>query len=183
MDPSFHLKELENLAMVIIYQPNARNVIVMLVRWKEMSNKVEHIFKLQTSWSGGRNDTGEIHCENLKTTISIPREMSGPGVGTNPDELLLSAAASCYIISLAAMLERSNVNARLSLQSDGIVQVENNIFTYKQIIHHVDIFLQELSDSNKRIAKRLAIKAEESCMISKALRGNVEIIVDCKIAE
>ncbi|QCR33420.1 SACOL1771 family peroxiredoxin [Lysinibacillus sp. SGAir0095] len=148
-----------------------------------MSNKVEHIFKLQTSWDGGRNDSSEIHCENLKSTISIPREMDGPGIGTNPDELLLSAAASCYIISLAAMLERSNVKARLVLQSDGIVQVENNIFTYKQIIHHIEIFLQDGSDSNKRIARRLALKAEETCMISKALKGNVEITVDCKIAQ
>lgn len=148
-----------------------------------MTNKVEHIFKLQTSWSGGRNDSGEIQCENLKTTMSIPREMGGPGIGTNPDELLLSAAASCYIISLAAMLERSNVKARLSLQSDGIVQVENNIFTYKQIVHHIEIMLEEPSDTNKRIAQRLAAKAEESCMISKALKGNVEIMVDCKIAQ
>ena len=148
-----------------------------------MANKVEHVFKLQTSWNGGRNDTGEIHCEKLQTTMSIPVEMGGPGIGTNPDELLLSAAASCYIISLAAMLERSDVKARLVLQSDGIVQVENNIFTYKKIIHHIEIFLKENSDSHKRIANRLALKAEETCMISKALRGNVEITVNCKIAK
>ncbi|MCM3388121.1 SACOL1771 family peroxiredoxin [Ureibacillus chungkukjangi] len=148
-----------------------------------MANKVEHIFKLQTSWDGGRNDTGEIHCEKLQTTMSIPKEMGGPGIGTNPDELLLSAAASCYIISLAAMLERSNVKARLVLQSDGIVQVENNIFTYKQIIHHIEVFLHEKNESHMRIARRLALKAEETCMISKALRGNVDIAVDCKIVE
>ena len=164
------------------YHPIKRDGIVKIVRWKEMSNRVEHIFKLQTSWDGGRNDTGEIHCEKLKTTVSIPREMGGPGIGTNPDELLLSAAATCYIISLAAMLERSKVKARLSLESEGIVLVEDNIFTYKQIIHHIEIFLQETSDSNERIAKRLALKAEDSCMISKALKGNVEITVDCKIA-
>ncbi len=35
--------------------------------------------------------------------------MDGPGVGTNPDEMLLGAAATCYIITLAAMLERSNI--------------------------------------------------------------------------
>lgn len=147
-----------------------------------MSNKVEHIFKLQTSWDGGRNDSSSIQCENLITTISIPSGMGGPGIGTNPDELLLSAAASCYIISLAAMLERSNVKARLVLQSDGIVQVEKNVFSYKQIIHNIEIFLEEDNDSHKRIAGRLALKAEETCMISKALRGNVEIKVVYKIA-
>ncbi|MEK9199285.1 SACOL1771 family peroxiredoxin [Ureibacillus sp. 179-F W5.1 NHS] len=146
-----------------------------------MSNAVEHVFKLQTGWDGGRNDTGEIACENLKTTISIPKEMDGPGIGTNPDELLLSAAAGCYMISLAAMLERSDIKARLSLQSDGVVQVENNIFTYKRIIHHIEIFLHEANESNVRLANRLAMKAEENCMISRALRGNVEVQVDCSI--
>ncbi|RNC98108.1 SACOL1771 family peroxiredoxin [Lysinibacillus halotolerans] len=146
-----------------------------------MSNAVEHVFKLQTGWDGGRNDTGEIACENLKTTISIPKEMDGPGIGTNPDELLLSAAAGCYMISLAAILERSDIKARLSLQSDGVVQVENNIFTYKRIIHHIEIFLHEANESNVRLANRLAMKAEENCMISRALRGNVEVQVDCSI--
>lgn len=33
--------------------------------------------------------------------------LGGQGEGTNPDELLVSAASSCYIISLAATLEKS----------------------------------------------------------------------------
>lgn len=146
-----------------------------------MSNAVEHVFKLQTGWEGGRNDTGEISCGNLKTTISIPKEMDGPGIGTNPDELLLSAAAGCYMISLAAMLERSGIKAKLVLQSDGIVQVENNIFTYKKIVHHIEILLHDANESHVRLANRLALKAEENCMISRALRGNVEVLVDCSI--
>ena len=36
--------------------------------------------------------------------------MDGPGIGTNPDEMLLGAAATCYIITLAAMLERSGIS-------------------------------------------------------------------------
>ncbi|RHW36759.1 SACOL1771 family peroxiredoxin [Lysinibacillus yapensis] len=147
-----------------------------------MTNKVEHIFKLQTSWNGGRNDSSEFECGNLQTLFSIPRVMDGPGIGTNPDELLLSAAAGCYIISLAAMLERSSIQASLSLHSEGIVEEENNILTYKQITHHIEIILNEASDSKERIAKRLAAKAEESCMISRALKGNVKVIVDCKIS-
>ncbi len=36
--------------------------------------------------------------------------LGGVGIGTNPDELLVSAASSCYIISLAATLERAKFN-------------------------------------------------------------------------
>lgn len=142
---------------------------------------VEHVFKLESTWDGGRNATGEIKCGQLKTTVSIPQEMNGPGIGTNPDEMLLGAAATCYIISLATMLEYSKINARLSLQSEGIVQTSKNVYTYKKIIHNITIFLQEDSEKNTRIAEKLAYKAEQSCMISKALRGNVEIIVNCSV--
>lgn len=45
----------------------------------------------------------------MRQTISIPEEMGGPGVGTNPDELLIGAAATCYLITLDAMIERKNL--------------------------------------------------------------------------
>lgn len=72
----------------------------------------EHHFHLKANWPGLRNDIGTIESGNLKTQISIPQEMDGPGVGTNPDEMLLGAAATCFIITLAAMMERSNLNKK-----------------------------------------------------------------------
>ncbi len=57
---------------------------------------MEHTFYLDAHWDGGRNSTGTIEAGNLKQSISIPKEMDGPGVGTNPDEMLLGAAATCF---------------------------------------------------------------------------------------
>ncbi|MGN7477515.1 SACOL1771 family peroxiredoxin [Solibacillus silvestris] len=137
-----------------------------------------HTFKLQIDWPGGRNAIGELTAERLQTQISIPLEMNGPGIGTNPDEMLLGAAATCYIITLAAMLERSKIEARLALKSDGLVDVTNGVFTYKAIHHHVEILLQDVDDERtRRLAERYVYKAEETCMISKALKGNVEVQV------
>jgi peroxiredoxin-like protein len=135
----------------------------------------QHTFTLQTDWNGGRNDSGTLQAERLQTAISIPPEMDGPGIGTNPDEMLLGAAATCYIISLAAMLERSSIQAALSMTSEGIVDVTNGIFTYEQIIHRLTIRLADHTEKNERIAARLAHKAEGTCMISKAVKGNVDI--------
>ena len=45
----------------------------------------EHLFHLKADWPGGRNDTGTIESGQLKTKVSIPPEMDGPGIGTNPD--------------------------------------------------------------------------------------------------
>lgn len=136
-----------------------------------------HKFTLQTQWDGGRNDIGTLTADRFTTQISIPPEMDGPGIGTNPDEMLLGAAATCYIISLAAMLERTNVKATIALTSEGYVEVKNGVFTYKAIDHYATLTLQELTEKNTSIATRLATKAETTCMISKALKGNVEINV------
>ncbi|MGE7983528.1 SACOL1771 family peroxiredoxin [Solibacillus sp. NPDC093137] len=135
-----------------------------------------HTFTLTIDWPGGRNAVGDLKTERLQTQISIPPEMDGPGIGTNPDEMLLGAAATCYLITLAAMLERSQIDAKLDLKSEGLVDVTNGVFTYKAIHHYVDIDLQNKEDERtRRIAERYAYKAEETCMISKALKGNVEV--------
>lgn len=142
-----------------------------------------HHFYLKAHWPGLRNDVGEIESGNLKTKISIPPEMDGPGVGTNPDEMLLGAAATCYIITLAAMMQRSGIEKEdLHMESEGIVDVTDGVFTYKKIIHRPTIVLKkEATDREKKLVQRLAEKAETSCMISRAIQGNVELELDVTI--
>lgn len=137
----------------------------------------KHSFHLQANWPGLRNDVGEIEAGNLKTQISIPPEMEGPGVGTNPDEMLLGAAATCYIITLAAMMERSNLEKEsLTMESEGIVDVTNGVITYERIIHRPHVVLKsDATEKDFSLAQKLAEKAESSCMISRAIKGNVEI--------
>ncbi len=143
----------------------------------------EHHFHLKANWPGLRNDIGNIEAGNLVTKISIPSEMEGPGVGTNPDEMLLGAAATCYIITLAAMLERSHLEKeQLSMESEGIVDVTRGIFTYKKIIHRPEIVLKSTAtDKDVQLAKKLAEKAEGSCMISRAIQGNVKMELNATI--
>ncbi|WP_150271444.1 OsmC family protein [Paenibacillus tepidiphilus] len=138
---------------------------------------MKHPFVLNAVWNGGRNSTGTIDAGQLKTQISIPQGMGGPGVGTNPDEMLLGAAATCYLITLAAMLERSAITpASLTLTSKATVDVTNNIFTYEAIKHSPVITLPvDATDEDVRKAERIAHKAESACMISRAVAGNVQI--------
>ncbi|MFB4169860.1 OsmC family protein [Virgibacillus sp. JSM 102003] len=143
----------------------------------------EHHFQLKADWPGGRNSTGSIEAGNLQTKISIPPEMDGPGIGTNPDEMLLGAAATCYLITLAAMIERTNLPLKeMGLESEGIVDVTDGVITYKKIIHKPTVALKENAEKTdyKKLHK-LVEKAETSCMISRALKGNVEIELQADI--
>lgn len=137
----------------------------------------EHHFHLKASWPGGRNHVGYIDAGQLKTEVSIPPEMDGPGIGTNPDEMLLGAAATCYMITLAAMIERAHLPLEeMSLESVGIVDVTNGVFTYKKIIHRPTVALVSTAQATDyQKLNRLIEQAEARCMISKAIRGNVEV--------
>jgi len=137
----------------------------------------QHHFHLKADWPGGRNNAGSIDAGNLKTKISIPPEMDGPGVGTNPDEMLLGAAATCYLITLAAMIERADLPLKeMSLDSEGIVDVTNGVFTYEKIIHKPYVALKaDAEEKHYKMLQKLIEKAESGCMISRAIKGNVAL--------
>ncbi|WP_079477872.1 OsmC family protein [Halobacillus salinus] len=136
-----------------------------------------HHFHLKADWPGGRNNVGYIESDKLKTKVSIPKEMDGPDVGTNPDEMLLGAAATCYIISLAAMIERADLPLHeMDMDSEGVVDVTDGVITYKKIIHKPRVVLKAgATERHLRQLNRLVEKAEKSCMISRAIEGNVEL--------
>ncbi|WP_345241785.1 OsmC family protein [Pontibacillus salipaludis] len=140
----------------------------------------KHHFNLTAEWPGGRNSVGQIETDRLKTEISIPPEMDGPGIGTNPDEMLLGAAATCYIITLGAMIERAELPLHeMSMTSEGIVDVTKGVISYDEIIHHPVVSLKnEATEAQFEKLKKLVEKAESSCMISRAVQGNVKISLD-----
>lgn len=139
----------------------------------------EHRFQMSAAWEGGRNGVGTINGKELRTAISVPGEMDGPGVGTNPEELLIAAAMNCYIITLAAILEKRGFGVKsLTLQSEGTVSVEGGSLSFKQIIHRPHLVLEGAEQESLVKAEQATHRAEQACMVSKALRGNVAISVE-----
>ncbi|HDD3718741.1 TPA: SACOL1771 family peroxiredoxin [Staphylococcus aureus] len=137
----------------------------------------QHDFKVQTSWQGGRNNVGNVQSDILSENISIPASLGGVGIGTNPDEMLVSAASSCYIISLAATLERAKfTDISIEQQSIGTACLNNGKFSMSKIVHHshIQIPSDQIAQLEKRLPKLITI-ADNNCMISNAVRNNVDI--------
>lgn len=138
---------------------------------------IKHDFKVQTNWQGGRDEVGTVNGDVLSEQISIPSSLGGNGTGTNPDEMLVSAASSCYIISLAATLERAKFsNVTLTIDSVGTAIFENGKFRMDKITHYPSISIPDNEKENleKRLPKLLEI-ADNNCMISNSIRNNVAI--------
>lgn len=137
----------------------------------------QHDFKVKTSWQGGRNNVVNVQGDILSENISIPASLGGVGIGTNPDEMLVSAASSCYIISLAATLERAKfTDISIEQQSIGTACLNNGKFSMSKIVHHshIQIPSDQIAQLEKRLPKLITI-ADNNCMISNAVRNNVDI--------
>ncbi|UDI78029.1 OsmC family protein [Staphylococcus taiwanensis] len=144
---------------------------------------VKHDFKVQTQWQGGREEVGTVSGDVISEQISIPSQLGGNGTGTNPDEMLVSAASSCYIISLAATLERAKfTNIQLTIDSVGTAIFENGKFKMQKITHYpkIDVNNDEKESLSKRLPKLLSI-ADKNCMISNSIRNNVDIDIQSSI--
>ena len=66
----------------------------------------------QVSWNGtGRGGGGVLTTGAQTVTFSAPANMGGRGIGTSPEELLISAVAACYSGTLVHLLARDRLPA------------------------------------------------------------------------
>src|SRR5579864_2638210 len=69
-------------------------------------------FGSDVHWEGcGRDGAGTVTTGGQKIVYSAPTSMGGRGVGTSPEELLVSAVASCYSGTLVHLLARDRLAA------------------------------------------------------------------------
>jgi peroxiredoxin-like protein len=137
----------------------------------------EHVFIAKGSWQGGRSGSGQIHTDALQTQITVPSQLNGQGTGTNPEELLLSSSAACYLITLGILLNKRNLPVKsMTVESLATVTL-NPVLRFDQIEHRTHIILQGATPEQVDNAHQLAFLAEENCMVSAALRGNVTFVV------
>lgn len=139
----------------------------------------KHHFNLEANWEGGRAGGGQISSGHLKSAISIPAELGGPGTGTNPEELLLGAASTCYLITLGIVLENRKLPIQeLTLASQCVLEDEGGL-RFEKIIHRPHIVLAKgATEEQVETAQKAAQRADTACMVTKTLQGNVEVTVE-----
>ncbi|MBW7477309.1 OsmC family protein [Paenibacillus oenotherae] len=140
----------------------------------------QYQFEVKSSWSGSWNGQGTVQGDSYEGITSMPREMEGPGMGMNSEELMLGAAATCYLVTYSFIADKMKLPiADLSMTTQGQVTAQGGSYDYTKIIHRLNIALSsEATDAQVRLAETLTSRAEKSCMIAKLMRGNVEIVIE-----
>ena len=142
----------------------------------------EHVFTMTGNWQGGLNGHGQHSLRLADGRFSVPAEIGGLGVGTNPEELLLAAALSCYLISLAGMLQYRKLPVReILIRSEAVFHVEMGP-TLKKICHFPEVHIVDKDEEKLQAIQECFLLAEKVCMVSNAIRANVQIEVQGSIS-
>lgn len=144
-----------------------------------MSEEI-HVFKLKSVWNGNTDGSGELILDDQRTvTYGVPVNLGGNPGRSNPEELLTSAVAGCYSITLALLAEKKRLPLiRIEMDAEGeVIRQPDRSLKFRAIRLFPKLTLSLCDEATQKTALDIAFKAEKLCMISTALRPNVEITV------
>jgi Ohr subfamily peroxiredoxin len=125
----------------------------------------------KTHTSGGRNGQSRSSDERLDITLSSP---GTTGSGTNPEQLFAAGWSACFIGAMGLAAGKM----KLTLPADLAVDAEVDLVTADG-----DYFLQarlnvSLPGVEHDTAQALVDAAHQTCPYSKAIRGNVDVVIN-----
>ncbi len=146
----------------------------------------EQIYRVRGSWSGSLNGQGVIENERgtFKTEFAIPRSFGGPGGITNPEEIFLSSACACYLVTLAMIAEKMRLPVKnLTCTAEGrVVADEQDGYHFREIVLYPHFELEGDSDKYDEAIARAVALAEQRCIISRAVKGSVKYEIKHTVA-
>ncbi|MGZ0041351.1 OsmC family protein [Paenibacillus ottowii] len=136
---------------------------------------------MNTVWFKNAKGDGRIKSDNLQTQIAIPAPKGGSGEGAEPQQLLMSSAAACYTMTLAYMLDKSNLPVSgFFMDTDGDITLGDQL----SITHRPHVVLEsDATNDDVKLTEDLLLKAEEKCHIGQLLiKAGVPVATQGKVS-
>ena len=124
----------------------------------------------------GRDGHGRTSDGKVDVTLSIPKEMGGTGVGTNPEQLFAIGYAACYHSALRLVARQQKADGSDSAVGAKVTLGSNDDGAFGLAVE-LEITLPNVDHDT---AVQVAEKAHQVCPYSNATRGNID--VDLRIA-
>jgi len=137
--------------------------------------------KASAVWKGGLKDgQGTVSSDSgvLKGVSYNFAQRFEDKPGTNPEELIASAHASCFAMALSGKLEGAGTKAD-SIESKALVTLEKTDAGFTVTKIHLEV-LAKVPGAKPEDFQRLAEDAKKTCPISRLL--NAPITLDAKLA-
>jgi peroxiredoxin-like protein len=144
-----------------------------------------HEYPITVNYAGGRTGSGHVVAERTDVTnvLVVPPEFGGTGTesGTNPEELLTAAITGCYSITFSIVADARKLPV-VNIETKAVGEVEQPnaaTFIYKKVTLKPTITMTaDATDDQLKVAEEMAHKADAYCIVTNAVRGKVEIVVE-----
>lgn len=137
-------------------------------------DKIQPLFTISATVTGGRNGHGETSDGAVKVDLSVPKEMGGPGKpGTvTPEHLFATGYAACFggAVDFAGKLHGKNASHAKITCSVSIGKREPSGFALA-----VKMRVEDKSLSKSDLDALVKEAHEKICPYSHATRGNIEV--------
>jgi peroxiredoxin-like protein len=128
----------------------------------------EHTYRVVAWWASGK--TGLVKSDSAPNAIhfTTPPQFGGVEGRWSPEDLLLSAVASCFTSTFHALAERSSFHfTDLEVEVQGCVNKSESGYMFSEIVIRPTVKIP--IDEDRPRAERLMEKAKRLCLVSRAL--------------
>jgi osmotically inducible protein OsmC len=130
--------------------------------------------KASAVWKGGLKDgKGTVSTASrvlFDTQYSFGTRFE-QGIGTNPEELIAAAHASCFAMALSAQLGEAGMKAE-SIRASAEVTLENTEAGWTITKSHLDVAAR-IPGANPAVFEKAASNAKAGCPISRLLKAEI----------
>lgn len=133
-------------------------------------------FPLTVEWVGGRRVSARV-CDKRAIEVAPPPEFRGTDPTTwSPEDFFVGAAASCLAVTFTGLAERAGLAyTALRVDADGVCGMrDDGRFGFTRL----ELRLELETEADEVEARALAVKAEETCLVSASLDVPVETVID-----
>jgi osmotically inducible protein OsmC len=134
------------------------------------------------TWEGGlRTGRGQFNAKSgaFQGSYTFPTRFEG-AKGTNPEELIAAAHASCFSMALSGILEQAGTpSTRLTTTASATTDKVGDGFKITRIRLEVR---GEVPGIDQAAFAKAAEGAKEGCPVSQALKGNLAVELDARLA-
>jgi osmotically inducible protein OsmC len=131
----------------------------------------KRLYTAEATVRGGRDGHGKSSDGILDLDIRPPKELGGPGGGTNPEQLFALGYGACFQSAMGVVGRRMKVDT-----SGSTVTARVALGTLEGGAYGIAVALQvAFPGVDRETAQRVLKAAHEVCPYSNATRGNIEV--------
>ncbi|WP_373228731.1 organic hydroperoxide resistance protein [Cohnella sp.] len=123
---------------------------------------------------GGREGKAISSDGNLNIDLRYPKELGGPGTGTNPEQLFAAGFAACFEGAMGTILRKRNIKTEGITITSNVTLGKDATDGYVLAIN-MDI---TISGVETNVAKQIVEEAHQVCPYAKATHGNIEVVTN-----